>query len=126
MHPDTSLTPVNREAAKMFAKGVSHDNGARIVRKHWSAPPAMIPLPKLSPDLIGAKFGRMEVVGFLADSTKEYVVRCLCGDYETRRARAIRNPENFGDRCTVCQKDAHIKRHDAQGNRKINIDVRTI
>ena len=66
---------------------------------HWDAPPRMrgprateLRDPSFS-DLTGLKTGRVVVVGILADNTARYqrwVVRCVCGHYETRRAKALR------------------------------------
>ena len=63
-----------------------------------------------APPLVGVRFGRFVVVGLHAEIRGAWVVRCDCGDYETRRSRAIRNPNNFGDRCTLCRNAAYQKK----------------
>lgn len=80
-------------------------------RNHWSdAPPPSVPLSDApnSENLLGVCFGRFVVVGYLGrgecrDSPAKWLVRCACGRWEARRARAIRNPENIKDACVVCR-----------------------
>lgn len=62
--------------------------------------------------LVGYKFGTLTVMGLsIEHHTKgqpaKWVVRCICGNFEIRRARAIRNPENVNDRCQECH---HVRR----------------
>lgn len=67
-----------------------------------------------SRDLTGDKFGRFTVIGLAAEYNPKknapWVVRCACGAYETRKARAITNPLNTGDCCRACQHLELIKR----------------
>jgi len=85
----------------------------------WSAPPLMQrfdPGPFNKPDLTGLRVGRFTVVGYLHSSVSpksraRWVVRCACGDYASRRTRALRkwmtaapaeNEGRTGDRCHRC------------------------
>jgi len=61
--------------------------------------------------LVGAKIGRLTVVGMLNTSKSICVVRCCCGQYETRRPRAIRNPKNSVDACDRCRHLDYLRRH---------------
>lgn len=62
-------------------------------------------------DLTGYKFGRFTVVGLCKHAIPaKWVVRCVCGAYSTRKAKAIKNPNNSLDRCEHCRHLAHLKR----------------
>ena len=97
---------VDKTAAMVFAKGVKYRNSVKVTCPHWGAPPPMRKTPACAPKLVGEKFGRLTVVGLHETISGSWVVRCACGDYETRKAKSIRNPNNFGDRCTKCRNAA--------------------
>ena len=65
------------------------------------------------PDLRARKVGRFLVLG-LADSQKlgikkgRWVVRCSCGRYGIRTAKAIRNPKNVDDCCLICRHTRYL------------------
>jgi len=112
--------PVNRQAARVLAGGVHYKPNKKIVQRHWTTPPPLVAIPesaKSNPcfvDLTGRSFGRFRVIGYLGKSNNKasWLVRCACGDFETRRSRAILNPENYGDRCANCQHLAFLKREE--------------
>ncbi len=62
-------------------------------------------------DITGRRKGSLTVIGmFLRQNRNDnaaWVVRCYCGYYETRKARAIKNPYNYDDCCHGCQ---YVKR----------------
>lgn len=103
--------PVNREAALATARGEHWEwkNKATILANngvHQDTPPPIQPLPKNAstlPDLTGVSFGRFRVIGFARDRRSKWVVRCVCGIYEMRTTKAIRNPLNSTDRCRSCR-----------------------
>ena len=62
---------------------------------------------------IGFRFGRFIVFAYRKPKGNRksrkaipsgYLCRCVCGDYEFRTARAIRNILNVDDRCSYCRK----------------------
>lgn len=106
--------PVDQTAGIVFSAGVKYHNPVAVKNPHWETCP---PIKKSLPGALhlgGVKFGRFTVIGLLArknnSAPAKWVVRCSCGDYETRSARAIRNPENFGDRCCKCRRLAFEKK----------------
>lgn len=106
-----SSTPLNTDAAKARDGGGVHWNpevnvSPGKVRSH--APPPMKPLPsnRTCPNLIGLKVGKLTVIGLAAKNTSDgaaWVVRCVCGYYETRKAKALRRadyaPQAMCDEC---------------------------
>lgn len=96
-----SSTPLNTDAAKARDGGgfswspeVSFAPG----KVHTHAPPKMRPVPlnRTCPNLTGLKVGKLTVVGLAAKTTSDgaaWVVRCVCGYYETRKARTLRRPD---------------------------------
>lgn len=95
--------PVNRSASVVTAKG-THFIPAVPLRetvKHWKACPAFKEHPS-SPgftDLTGARVGQVVVVGYYGPTRTGaiWVVRCVCGDYELRKAGSIRRMRVEGD-----------------------------
>lgn len=61
-------------------------------------------------DLTGRRVGRFTVIGVARHFAAQWVVRCDCGRYSTRRAKAIKNAENTQDRCEHCRYLASLKR----------------
>lgn len=109
------LDPIDRTAALVISKGVRHQSTKKIVNPHWEQCPACKPPPALN--LAGMKFGRFTVIGMLARAKglslkqpAKWVVRCACGDYETRSAKSIRNPRNANDCCYKCREVIENKR----------------
>jgi hypothetical protein len=116
--------PVNRAAARVLGGGVHYEPDKEIVQRHWTAPPPLKTIPpaaRIDPkfvDLTGVSFGRFRVIGYLgvlseAKKAKAlWLVRCACGDYESRSAKSVQNPENHGDRCEKCRHLAFLKRRE--------------
>lgn len=100
--------PVNRQAALSTAKGFSYEPSKTIIVREWEAPPKLKYPTRKHLDLTGVRFGRLTVVGIDAEKamTKNtiptWVCRCDCGRYTSRRAKAIKNPRNADDRCSLC------------------------
>lgn len=57
-------------------------------------------------DLRGKKFGRFTVLGISRDFRGQWVVRCSCGIYSTRSAKAIKNEKTTA----ICANTAAIRR----------------
>ena len=64
-------------------------------------------------ELIGARAGRLTVIGLSADPLGHWVCLCACGAYESRRAKQIRNPK-AGDCCQECQEVRAARKPKAQ------------
>lgn len=116
--------PVNKTAARVLGGGVHYEPQKVIAQRHWTAPPPLAeitPAMRIDPsfkDLTGSTVGRFTIVGFLGNlsETKKnkalWLARCVCGDYESRSAKSILNPANYGDRCEKCRHLAHLKRRE--------------
>jgi len=108
-----SRDAVSRDAALATSGGAHYVNPVKLTAPHWeNQPPVRKPALK-GPnilDLTGIQFGRFTVIGMSVDAVKRWVCRCTCGDFEVRTARAIRNPQNFGDRCHKCRNVAFEKK----------------
>jgi hypothetical protein len=84
----------------------------------------MRPLPAQVPDLTGRTFGRLTAIGVFdqaskADSTghskgkkggAQWVVRCRCGNYETRRTTVLTQGDTRRLMCRDCDKLEEMKR----------------
>jgi len=121
-------TPVNKTAALITSQSKQTFDDTkhldpRMIHSDTPLPVKEYPKNNPHPDLTGRRCGWLTVVGLL-DREKVYsfprraskrgapwVVRCVCGAYETRRRKALMNPKNRVDRCHVCQKIATMKRH---------------
>jgi hypothetical protein len=62
-------------------------------------------------DLTGRRFGRLTVVGISAEVVARWVVRCVCGSYGLRTARAIKKADEDAC-CHQCHLLALAKRKD--------------
>jgi hypothetical protein len=113
-------------AANAISKGVSL-NISRQVDGLYS----LQPLPTAAPHrtmvhLIGLRRGRLVCLGASAHHKKRYVVRCDCGAYTIRTARALSNESNDQDRCGKCRAIAQAKRDYAYHVLGIDLDIRTL
>lgn len=116
--------PADRNAAAVTAE--SRDNFTsikQILRRHSdqrlkTRPPNQAERGSSSfEDLSGRLFGRFRVVGIFdgegaprgKQATMMWVCRCACGRYQTRTARAVRNPKNTGDCCDECQQLRYLR-----------------
>lgn len=113
-------SPMNATAARVVSRGGEHFTPNMVMPdhvKHWDYPPTTLPLPspgKSFVDLTGTRFGRFRVVGYMGkrrdDRPAQWLVRCDCGDYETRSTKAIKRAAEGADRCYVCQYHERVKR----------------
>lgn len=115
--------PVDRQTALSNAGGLGHQWSLKQgQRRRWDNKPAAVRDTLSGIDLRGYKFGRLTVVGLLdrtgagfaaAGKNKKpakWLVKCVCGRFEHRTAKAIRNPENHFDRCDHCRQTAYVRR----------------
>lgn len=108
--------PINKTAARVVSAGEQYVPN----KKHGSYLHSELPLPTRripsdAPDLRGIRFGSFRVVGLGEQGVGRrgnapWVVRCDCGRYEHRTAKAIRNPRNTEDACNICRHTAFLKR----------------
>ncbi len=109
--------PANRMTSQVTGKGEHWEPKKKIVQHHWDTPPAVIDPPSFL-DLRGHRFGRFTVVGHLGkmaagiNAKPMWLVRCTCGDYESRTAKACRNVANAADCCDKCRELLHLKREE--------------
>ncbi|GLQ96451.1 hypothetical protein [Dyella mobilis] len=109
---DSHRIPVNRVAARVIKHGVHWDTAKNIQAADQENPIEVRQyIPFKDRNLVGVKFGRLTVIG-LSFTPKRWVVRCVCGIYTLRTAKAIRNPTNADDRCEKCRQLAFLKRRD--------------
>lgn len=87
-------------------------------RQHWRSPPPLKRVGRGREDLTGRVIGRLQVIGLLGKLSPKagsrWLVRCRCGDYEARSAKAIKNPDNQGDACINCVHHEKLKRRDRE------------
>jgi hypothetical protein len=111
--------PVNAAAARAVSMTGDIEPAPKLTegQKHWEAPPRTIPIPAHQPqfmDLTGRTIGRCTVVGYLGPGRvgSRWLVRCLCGRYEARKAKAItrRAPSDAPDQCARCNHLHRIQR----------------
>ena len=78
----------------------------------WDSKPQMPQVPPGVKNLIGAKAGKMTVVGFWSFPSPRakskgkrmlWVAACSCGTHEVRSSKAMTNPLNISDRCFKCR-----------------------
>lgn len=77
---------------------------------HFKAPPKLVPVdPKWKAAdraLIGAKIGRFTVLGVIAGTNPKkkvtWLCRCECGDYEGRKAAALKAADPVAMQCYPC------------------------
>jgi len=107
-----SATPQNQTAARVMSKGVHYEPTMAPAPHHVSTD---VPLPMrdirstapetqvLARALVGKIFGRLTVKG-LAVGKSRWVVRCSCGQWEHRRAKALQQGEVARLMCRRCDK----------------------
>jgi hypothetical protein len=73
--------------------------------EHYKAPPkAQMPRPEGVEDLTGFSRGRFTAVRYHSPCKDggKWLVRCTCGDYEIRRAKALRSGDEQDLSCFIC------------------------
>ena len=106
------LRPINGLAARVASPGFQYTPDKKVQTAD-SPFPIAIHRPRRLPgaqDLTGRRQGRLVVVGLARDTRKRWVVRCDCGTFTLRTAKAIQNPANAEDRCEHCRHAAWLRR----------------
>lgn len=115
-----SSAPINKDAAIARDGGGTSWTPERALEASFVRSHAPIPIkPRKATwmlDLTGLKVGKLTVLG-VADfpnrserSPAAWVVRCVCGYYETRKAKTLRKP-GYAERaaCSECHYVAELK-----------------
>jgi hypothetical protein len=115
-------SPLDSTAASVTSESRDTPQERVYSRLHWKAPPftrksthSETSNPEYE-DFTGCTFGRLTVLGIHALSTSNkqvWVVRCACGDYETRRAKAIRKADPR-DACEDCARLEYLRTRETQ------------
>lgn len=117
-----SAVPVDRVAARVTRPGVHFDDTKKVREwdNHWSTQPKVVELTALQRnatgfvDLTGVRTGRLVVVGLLPKGNRRkgavgvWVVRCDCGDFETRKSKVLKQ-RRADDCCSRCQYNRALK-----------------
>lgn len=118
--------PVDRQTALSNGGGLGHTwSKLNPSVRQWDDLPQTLrePVPG-SPDYRGLKFGRLTVVGLLdrlssgfpgkpgnpSRKPAKWLVRCVCGRFEHRQAKAFRAVHSEHDRCEHCRRAAIERR----------------
>lgn len=73
-------------------------------------PTRLLPAGFLNENLAGQRQGAFLILGLSARHRSRWVVRCDCGIYALRSAKALKNPQNSLDCCTACRKNRELGR----------------
>jgi hypothetical protein len=114
-----SSTPLNKTAGSVTSKGQAYTPDVKPGRPYWDAPPPCNPILPNALNLVGQTCGRLTVVGLRGKGgtgarQASWLVRCVCGTYETRTAKAMRNPANAHDRCEFCGHTQRLQKRSSQ------------
>ena len=121
-----SSAPINRTAARVTSKGFDYQPNKRVVCIEGDLP---LPVRQLAPgeeDLRGKRVGRLTVIGRYAGGNGLWVVRCDCSRYATRKTKALKNQNNYGDRCEQCRHISYLKRMDIWRSTGKEVDARDL
>ena len=122
--------PVNRTAARVISTGVHYTPSTKGCRNDSENPIHTRPASmrdraqKEFTDLTGRRIGRLTVIGIAKTTAKlQWVVRCDCGTYSIRNAKAIKNKQNTQDRCDHCRHLAYLKRAEVKRRTGRDVDI---
>lgn len=104
-------SPINGTAARVIARGESFEYRALDTEVCSPVPIAIKDVPAEILDLIGAKLGRLTVVGLAEQGKLRWVCRCSCGNYVLRRSQTVQKAAPDAA-CPQCYLHAVSKRHD--------------
>ena len=109
--------PVNKQTALANSGGYTYTPKLPKQSKTTQTRPALLPVPKnCKKDFTGHKIGRLTVVGYggrhKVKKISQWVVRCVCGNFEYRRTQRINDVDNLADRCSECRAISRLKLSD--------------
>lgn len=109
--------PINKTAKRVVQSGEHFDfNQENMISSTDPIPVKDFPGQK-DHDLTGEKFGRLKVIGYYGKGsgtrTGKWVVKCLCGNYELRRAAALKKTtgNDCGSMCYSCDQKEGYRRN---------------
>lgn len=115
--------PINKLAAMQLSSGTHWQPNVKLNPhgRRWETPPTTKRLngrAKTFVDLTGLVVGRFTVVGCLGKLNPKkkavWLVRCACGNNETRGARYLKTGGNPNDMCEHCRYLERVKK--GEGN----------
>ncbi|TCV66298.1 hypothetical protein [Neorhizobium sp. S3-V5DH] len=118
------LMPFDKTASMVTGKGEHFEWSPSNLQKVHSTDPIRTRAPNRDElqkpsftDLTGKKIGRFTVLGIAADvvttNGQNWVVRCVCGAYETRKSRFIKKcvaGDNPGEQEPMCDACGYTRR----------------
>ena len=105
---------MNKEAALVTGKGIHYNPPTpKVPQFCYSTQPEMWTFGhrfnKAYPDFRGKRFGRFTAIGVSVEFPGKWVMKCSCGKYEFRRAKALKNYKetscNEMKMCQFCQQN---------------------
>lgn len=124
---DPNRAPVDATASRVIQPSSIDDrfetkkSTSKASELYWDTPKPHSKPSHLEKDLTGRQFGRFTVTGKLKGEKGKWQVRCACGNYSSRRSKAIHNPNNANDCCEVCRELLYLKRDEARRRGHTNI-----
>ena len=112
--------PVNKLAALAVSGGVNYEPDIKLVGND-SENQIQIRKGKRC-DLFLTRRGRLVVLGYAYHVRGRLVVRCDCGVFLLRTAKAIKNKGNDEDACQRCRHQAHLRWKTQHRQKKAIID----
>ncbi|MGQ3213796.1 MAG: hypothetical protein ACT6U0_20010 [Shinella sp.] len=120
------LLPADKVAGRVASRGEHFEWSPTLAGKVHSADPLTTRAPTPQElgqpqfvDLKGVRIGRLTVLGIAAEVISKtgtnWVVRCVCGSYETRKAKYVKackagnNPGNEDPTCDWCGKTRRLQ-----------------
>ena len=114
--------PQTKKDAVALSGGIHYDHDVGTMGLHSELPLKTRPVRPCEAgqntfvDLTGAKVGWLRVLGIYDGKTHKmakWVVRCVCGHYEVRTSKALKNPNNQNDKCYKCRNLEYLRKRDA-------------
>lgn len=108
--------PVDGLAARQIRGGINFVSSKKIQQVHSDTPIVCKPVPKDVQDFTRTRRGRLTVWGYLEKATTNghgplWLVRCDCGQYEARRAKALKGANALKpDGCQQCCQLAYLRK----------------
>jgi len=118
-------SPIDSTAYKVTSKGIQYEP-VKDIRTADSSLPIATRRVLQGKNLIGRKVGRLSCVGLARDTPNRWVMRCLCGTFTLRTAKAINNIENTQDRCERCRHYAYLRRNEIFRRTGERVDIREL
>lgn len=108
-YPTSLSRPIDSTAARVVSKGTSHEFKSKPFSVNlWDTPPPIVRLPHGWKNYAGQRHGNLVLIGLYDASTHKlganWLARCDCGMFTTRRILKWRESERKGKKGDKCQK----------------------